>query len=259
MKSLGPTLGKASDLRPWRFTSLSLASFWEVKDHLEWQMLGERHKPLQDASEKKQVTGTPFLYEESEPSDLKLQETLFFVINFVDYSLNQGAPAGHKSAETPSGHESPTYILHLDEQDLPSILSGGNELYTKEKCSFSKEKVSFHGHHIKDGKLMMEPFKSGICLQRHHLLESDFIVKIDTVSTSYFQTQKKQSPKKVRWQDFLVEFNYTLEYKPESVNHLVDATLGYKLENVNHVVDVISYKAKLTTIPSQPQGELVNL
>ncbi|RVW59110.1 hypothetical protein CK203_104555 [Vitis vinifera] len=28
------------------------------------------------------------------------------VINFVDYSLNQGAPAGHESADTPSGHES---------------------------------------------------------------------------------------------------------------------------------------------------------
>ncbi|RVW12345.1 hypothetical protein CK203_104902 [Vitis vinifera] len=63
----------------------------KVKDHLEWQVLGERYEPLQGASEKKQVTGTPFLYEESEPSDLKLQETLFFVINFVDYSLNQGA------------------------------------------------------------------------------------------------------------------------------------------------------------------------
>ncbi|KAL6311879.1 hypothetical protein AAG906_027288 [Vitis piasezkii] len=30
----------------------------------------------------------------------------FVVINFVDYSLNQGAPAGHESAETPIGHES---------------------------------------------------------------------------------------------------------------------------------------------------------
>ncbi|RVW64528.1 hypothetical protein CK203_040363 [Vitis vinifera] len=47
----------------------------KVKDHLEWQVLGERHEPLQ-------------------------------VINFVDYSLNQGAPAGHESAETPIGHES---------------------------------------------------------------------------------------------------------------------------------------------------------
>ncbi|KAL6311497.1 hypothetical protein AAG906_020900 [Vitis piasezkii] len=31
---------------------------------------------------------------------------IFLVINFVDYSLNQGAPAGHESAETPIGHES---------------------------------------------------------------------------------------------------------------------------------------------------------
>ncbi|RVW19515.1 hypothetical protein CK203_116259 [Vitis vinifera] len=28
------------------------------------------------------------------------------VINFIDYSLNQGAPAGHESAGTPTGHES---------------------------------------------------------------------------------------------------------------------------------------------------------
>ncbi|RVW12177.1 hypothetical protein CK203_084274 [Vitis vinifera] len=52
------------------------------------------------------VTGTPFLYEESEPSDLNSKKHLFFVINFVDYSLNQGAPAGHESAETPIGPES---------------------------------------------------------------------------------------------------------------------------------------------------------
>ena len=32
--------------------------------------------------EKKQVTRTPFLYKESEPSGLKLQETLFLVSNF---------------------------------------------------------------------------------------------------------------------------------------------------------------------------------
>ena len=31
--------------------------------------------------EKIQVIGTPFLYDELEPSDLKLQETLFFVSN----------------------------------------------------------------------------------------------------------------------------------------------------------------------------------
>ena len=35
--------------------------------------------------EKIQVTGTPFLYKEPEPSDLKLQETLFFVIKINYY------------------------------------------------------------------------------------------------------------------------------------------------------------------------------
>ena len=35
--------------------------------------------------EKIQVIGTPFLYKEPEPSDLKLQETLFFVIKISYY------------------------------------------------------------------------------------------------------------------------------------------------------------------------------
>nr|CAN66276.1 hypothetical protein VITISV_026609 [Vitis vinifera] len=55
-----------------------LVRFSQVKDHLEWQVLGERYEPLQGAS----------------------------VINFVDYSLNQRAPAGHESVETPSRNES---------------------------------------------------------------------------------------------------------------------------------------------------------
>ncbi|RVW33091.1 Transposon Tf2-2 polyprotein [Vitis vinifera] len=58
---------------------------------------------------------------------------------------------------------------------------------------------------------------------RHYLLGSHFIVKTDNVATSYFQTQKKLSPKQARWQDFLAEFDYTLEYKPGSANHVADA------------------------------------
>ncbi|RVW28374.1 Transposon Tf2-11 polyprotein [Vitis vinifera] len=63
------------------------------------------------------------------------------------------------------------------------------------------------------------------CLRtwRHYLLGSHFIVKTDNVATSYFQTQKKLSPKQARWQDFLAEFDYTLEYKPGSANHVADA------------------------------------
>ncbi|RVW66460.1 hypothetical protein CK203_065763 [Vitis vinifera] len=47
------------------------------------------------------------------------------VINFVDYSLKQGAPAGHESAETPIGHESNDIQQHLGllpppQPDLPT-------------------------------------------------------------------------------------------------------------------------------------------
>ena len=62
-------------------------------------------------------------------------------------------------------------------------------------------------------------------------------MKTDNIATSYFQTQKKLSLKQVRWQDFLAEFNYMLEYKPESANHVADA---------------LSCKAELTSMMSQP-------
>ena len=79
---------------------------------------------------------------------------------------------------------------------------------------------------------------------RHYLLGSHFIVKTDNVATSYFQTQKKLSPKQARWQDFLAEFDYTLEYKPGSANHEADA---------------LSRKAKLASMTSQPQGDIMDL
>ncbi|KAE8690692.1 cytochrome P450 78A7-like [Hibiscus syriacus] len=63
------------------------------------------------------------------------------------------------------------------------------------------------------------------CLRvwRHYLLGAHFTIKTDNVATSYFQTQKKLSPKQARWQDFLAEFDYTLEYKPGKTNVVVDA------------------------------------
>ena len=58
------------------------------------------------------------------------------------------------------------------------------------------------------------------CLRvwRHYLLGSRFMVK-----TSYFQTQKKLSPKQAQWQDFLAEFDYVLEYKSGRINLVADA------------------------------------
>ncbi|GJS95125.1 putative nucleotidyltransferase, ribonuclease H [Tanacetum coccineum] len=45
-----------------------------------------------------------------------------------------------------------------------------------------------------------------------------FMIKTDNIVTSYFPTQKKLSPKQARWQDFLAEFDYQLEYKPGKAN-----------------------------------------
>ncbi|KAE8708553.1 Detected protein of unknown function [Hibiscus syriacus] len=63
------------------------------------------------------------------------------------------------------------------------------------------------------------------CLRvwRHYLLGAHFTIKTDNVATSYFQTQKKLSPKQARWQDFLAEFDYTLKYKPGKANVVADA------------------------------------
>ena len=81
------------------------------------------------------------------------------------------------------------------------------------------------------------------CLRvwRHYLLGSHFSIKMDNVATSYFQTQKKLSPKHARWQDFLAEFDYTLEYKPGKVNLVADA---------------LSRKEELATM-SQVEGTIV--
>ena len=47
-------------------------------EHLYHTDLGNNYMLNPQCEEKIQVIGTPFLYKEPKPSDLKLQETLFF-------------------------------------------------------------------------------------------------------------------------------------------------------------------------------------
>jgi len=75
---------------------------------------------------------------------------------------------------------------------------------------------------------------------RHHLLGSKFVIKTDNVATSYFQTQKKLTPKQARWQDFVAEFDYVMEYK---------------LGRANLIADTLSRKDELAYI-SRPQSNL---
>ena len=61
------------------------------------------------------------------------------------------------------------------------------------------------------------------------------------MALSYFQTQKKQSPKQARWQDFLAEFDIVLEYKPG---------------RMNQVADVLSRKAELAALMVDKQSQV---
>jgi hypothetical protein len=75
------------------------------------------------------------------------------------------------------------------------------------------------------------------CLRtwRHYLLGSKFVVKTNNIATSYFLNQKKLTPKQVRWQAFLAEFDFVMEYK---------------LGKDNLVADALSRKAELAAITS---------
>lgn len=49
---------------------------------------------------------------------------------------------------------------------------------------------------------------------RHYLIWNPFVVKADNVVASYFASQPKLSAKQAHWQDFLAEFDMTIEYRP---------------------------------------------
>ena len=60
--------------------------------------------------------------------------------------------------------------------------------------------------------------------------------------TSYFQNQRKLTPKQARWQDFLAEFDYVMEHKTGKANVVVDA---------------LSHKAILATSTSSVTNNLL--
>lgn len=67
----------------------------------------------------------------------------------------------------------------------------------------------------------------------HYILGSWFIIMTDNITTCYLQTKKKLNQKQARWSDFLVEFNYIMEYK---------------LGRAKMVANALSQRAKLASI-----------
>ena len=55
------------------------------------------------------------------------------------------------------------------------------------------------------------------------MIGKPFVVKTDNVAASYFASQPKLSAKQARWQDFLAEFDMTIEYRPGRHNAVADA------------------------------------
>ncbi|KAE8720538.1 hypothetical protein F3Y22_tig00019093pilonHSYRG00019 [Hibiscus syriacus] len=61
----------------------------------------------------------------------------------------------------------------------------------------------------------------GVLMQEGHPITYESR-KLNETERSYFLTQKKLSPKQARWQEFLAEFNFSMEYKPGKVNCVAD-------------------------------------
>ncbi|KAG8366131.1 hypothetical protein BUALT_Bualt17G0043900 [Buddleja alternifolia] len=133
------------------------------------------------------------------------------------------------------------------------MLNKEKELYVKkEKCSFAKEEVPFSGHVIGHDRLQMDkakvreivgmevanqghgaeivPWLGELLLTLHQWILVGSSPVNGPTQEEQVMGMKKLFPKQARWQDFLAEFDYGLEYK---------------LGKENVVADALSRKAKL--------------
>ncbi|XP_059663382.1 uncharacterized protein LOC132309045 [Cornus florida] len=134
-------------------------------------------------------------------------------------------------------HSKP-YEVHTDASDFAT---GGMLMQEEHPIAYESRKLNDTERRYTVQEKEMTAVIHCLRTWRHYLLGAQFVIKTDNVATSYFQTQKKLSPKQARWQDFLAEFTYHFEYKPGKANVVADA---------------LSRKAELAAI-SRPQHSLV--
>ena len=130
------------------------------------------------------------------------------------------------------------YAVHTDASDFAI---GGVLMQDGHPIAFESRKLNDTERRYTVQEKEMTALVHCLCTWRHYLLGSRFVVKTNNVATSYFQSQKKLSPKQALWQDFLAEFDYIMEYKPGKADLVIDA---------------LSQKIEFAMI-SQPQGPLV--
>nr|GFC05656.1 reverse transcriptase [Tanacetum cinerariifolium] len=107
------------------------------------------------------------------------------------------------------------FELHTDASDFAI---GGVLMQDGHLIAFESQKLNEMERKYTVQEKEMTPVVHCLRFWRHYLLGSRFVIKTDNIATSYFQTQKKLSPKQARWQDFLAEFDYQFEYKPGKAN-----------------------------------------
>lgn len=112
------------------------------------------------------------------------------------------------------------FEVHTDASDFAI---GGVLMQGKHPLAFESRKLNETERRYTVQEKEMTAIIHCLRIWRHYLLGSKFIVLTDNVATSYFQSQKKLSPKQARWQDFLAEFDYILQYKPGKANVVADA------------------------------------
>ena len=115
---------------------------------------------------------------------------------------------------------SKSYEIHTDASDFAI---GGVLMQAGHPIAFESRKLNDAERRYTVQEKEMTAIVHCLRTWRHYILGSPFVVKTDNVATSYFQTQRKLSPKQARWQDFLAEFDFTLEYKPGTTNAVADA------------------------------------
>ncbi|GKV44052.1 hypothetical protein SLEP1_g51279 [Rubroshorea leprosula] len=131
------------------------------------------------------------------------------------------------------------FEMHTDAFDLAIegvLMQDGHPIaFESRKLNDTERRYSVHDKE-------MNPIVHCLRVWHHYLLGSRFVIKTNNVATSYFQRQKKLTPKQVRWQDLLTEFNYVMEYKPR---------------RANVVADTLSRKATFTSI-SRPESDILD-
>ncbi|GMJ12439.1 hypothetical protein HRI_004913100 [Hibiscus trionum] len=118
------------------------------------------------------------------------------------------------------------YELHTD---TPDFSIGGVLIQDGHPIAYESRKLNDTKRRYTVQEKDMTAIFHYLRVWRHYLLGAKVLILTHNVATSYFQTQKKLSPKQARWQDFLAEFDYILQYKPVKANVVADA-LSRKVE-----------------------------